>query len=192
MPFFPPTLYVLLYKMVQHSALGMGSSGQCAGQLDPSLQRACAQWVIGVSINVEDGTPQDFRTHCEREARRNLSGRGSLETKLNHWVLHIFYWTHFPWKVSLIVSSYCILIRQRNKNTLQRVTKFVLSYAILMKPQSHYKISQINTALDHKHDMDSPLHPLFHQKLASSLLHHGFRYFGEHLKQIYSWINKHR
>lgn len=163
-------------------------------------------------MNVDVGTPQDYRflwtKHAVKKKQDGTRLRVCVAEKVHQEENKItrcciFLMNTFPAKIALIVSLYCIK-SDWNKNTQQSVARFVLSYAILMKPQSHYKISQINTALDHKHDTDNPPLPSpSHQKLASCLKHHVriyiyiYMYFlhfkilvlWEHSKQTYSWIN---
>lgn len=71
----------------------------------------------------------------------------------------IFLLNTFPAeKFALIVSLYCILISQKEKKNTRCTLLPSLCFDILMKPNTteNYKISQINTALDHKHDTDDP------------------------------------
>lgn len=90
------------------------------------------------------------------EARRK-GERRSIRKEIHHQVLHVFN-EHISCKRNCLDWFFFLncIKSDRNKNTQRCVAEVVLSYASLMKPQSHYKISQIKTALDHKHDKDGP------------------------------------
>lgn len=146
-------------------------------------------------------------TRCEEEAQRIRVAEVVHQEENGITRCCTFLMNTFPEEIALIVSLSCIKPDWK-KTTEQRLATFVLSFAILMKPQSHYNISQINT--DHKHDMDDPprlhhftknwpsawstmyLYIYIYKYLYVYFLHFKILVLWEHSKQTYSWINHYR
>lgn len=96
-------------------------------------------------------------------SRTHAYQRESIGDKFTSLDAAYFYWTHFLREIALIVSVHCSLISQKGGGKKKRKTHTAdfcqvcaLIFLWSQTPQSNYKISLINTALDHKHDTEDP------------------------------------